>query len=495
MADAVTTDLLNDRRAGSPPVLFVDLDGTLIKTDLFLESLLLAVRRQPRVLWQLPSMLRRGIAFFKRVIAERAMPDATQLPYREDVLAFIGQEKAAGTRVVLATGSDAACAQQVAKYLGVFDDVLASDGVTNLTGRRKRRAIQDYCQQHRFTEYAYVGDSHADVPVWRTAARVYCVAPSAGLLGAMRRRDQVPSIVFADSLARWSPVLQVMRPQQWVKNLLLFVPLVLAHEIFNLPKLLSAVLAFVVFSLCASSVYVLNDLFDMEDDRHHPKKRRRPFAAGTLPVRWGPPLTAALSAVGLLIANLALPGPFVAAVIGYLLLTTAYSFDLKRRTMLDVITLSGLYSLRIFAGGLATGVVISEWLLMFSMFLFTSLAFVKRYAELSRLAREGTDTARGRGYSVGDLSVIESMGTTSSYLAVLVMALYLKSDIAPTLYRQVWALWLICPLLLYWVSRLWILAKRGTLCEDPVVFATTDRVSLLVGASVVALLGVAVLPL
>lgn len=495
MADAVATAALNDPRHGSPPVLFVDLDGTLIKTDLSWESLLLAVRRQPRILWQMPSLLRRGIAFSKRVVAEQAMPDPSQLPYREDVLAFIGQEKAAGTRVVLATGSDAACAQQVAKYLGVFDDVLASDGVTNLTGRRKRRAIHDYCEQHRFTEYGYVGDSRADLPIWRKAARVYCVAPSAGVLGAIRRHDQVPSIVFAQSLARWSPLLKVLRPQQWAKNALLFVPLVLAHELFNVPKLLAAMLAFVVFSLCASSVYVLNDLFDMEDDRHHPQKRRRPFAAGTLPVRWGPPLTAGLSAAGLLLANLTLPGAFVGAVIGYLLLTTAYSFDLKRRTMLDVITLSGLYSLRIFAGGLATGVVISEWLLMFSMFLFTSLAFVKRYAELSRLAREGNASARGRGYVVGDLSVIESMGTTSSYLAVLVMALYLKSDIAPTLYRQVWALWLICPLLLYWVSRLWILAKRGSLCEDPVVFATTDRVSLIVAACVVALLGIAVIPL
>ncbi len=494
MAELRADPLTDPRRGSLLTALFVDLDGTLIKTDLLGESLVLAVKHQPRILWQSLGWLRRGRAFFKRVLAERVMPDPRHLPYRENVLRFITHEKTAGRRVILATGADAACAERVATHLGLFDDVLASDGVTNLTGRRKRQAIEQYCQEHQLSEYAYLGDSRADLPVWRKAAEVYCVAPSMGLLDAIRRRDRVPNQILTARAARGRAVLTAMRPHQWAKNLLLFAPVVLAHQVFELPKLIATILAFVAFSLCASSVYVLNDLFDIEDDRHHPKKRFRPFASGDLPLSWGAPLTASLAAAGLVIANLALPGPFVGALIGYLCLTTAYSFALKRRLMLDVIALSGLYTLRLFAGGLATDVVVSEWLLMFSMFLFTSLAFVKRYAELTRLTREGITTARGRGYLIADLSVIEAMGTSSGYLAVLIMALYLKSDIISNLYRNVWLLWLICPLLQYWISRLWLLAKRGELCEDPVVFATSDRVSLLIAACVIGLLAMSVMP-
>ena len=280
---------------------------------------------------------------------------------------------------------------------------------------------------------------------------------------------------------RLRAAIQELRPYQWVKNILLFVPLVLAQEFTDIGKIVSATLAFIAFSVCASSVYLLNDLLDIEADRRHPDKRYRPFAAGTLPLAAGPPMVLGLLVLGFSLSIAALPWDFVGALLLYLILTSAYTFWLKRKVIVDVLMLASFYTIRIISGGSAVDVPVSEWLMAFSVFLFTSLGFIKRYTELTRLAEEGNHTAERRGYFVTDFSLIENMGLTSGYLAILVLSLYFNSTDVKQLYTNVWPLWLVCLLILYWISRVWLLAKRRHLAEDPIVFAFKDHISLLVG--------------
>ncbi len=316
------------------------------------------------------------------------------------------------------------------------------------------------------------------------------------------RRHRSPSIFQQDLpepahpgvWGRIRPVVRLLRPQQWVKNTLLFAPVALAHCLTQVDKLALTVWGFVAFCLCASSVYVLNDLVDRESDRRHPRKCRRPLASGEVSAH------AALGVAGvLMVSSFALsfsllPWQFNAIFATYFALTNLYSFWLKRKIMIDVLLLASLYTLRVLAGGAAAGVPVSHWFLAFSVFLFSSLAFAKRYAELARLADESRQRPHGRGYQVDDLHVLMSIGPTNGYLAVLVFALYINSDIVGSLYPNVQVLWLICPLLLYWIGRLWMLAQRRILDEDPVVFAIRDRVSLAIGAVACGLVMIAAHP-
>jgi 4-hydroxybenzoate polyprenyltransferase/phosphoserine phosphatase len=470
-----------------PPsdVLFVDLDGTLTRTDLLYESLVLAIKADPKTLLKLPGWTLSGKAVVKRELARIARPDAGRLPYREDVLEFLAEQRAAGRKLVLATAADRLCADEVATQLNLFDDVLASDGDSNLKGHEKLRAIQEYCQIHGHKTFGYVGDSKCDVPLWRAASEVFVVEP-----GSLTRRlgKTLPvSQTFSLPDERLKALVRAMRPRQWVKNLLLFVPLILAHEWWDTSKLLAGVVAFLVFGLVASGVYLLNDLCDIENDRLHPKKKKRPFASGALPVAWGPPAVIGLMALGFGLSLAVLPQPFTIALAGYLAVTTAYSFSLKKIVILDVLVLAGLYTLRIVAGGLATETIVTEWLMAFSIFIFTSLAFAKRYAELSRLSGEGAAAASGRGYGVADIEFVGSLGQTAGYIAVLVFALYISGEHVRVLYETPMWLWVNGLLLMYWISRLWLLARRRELSEDPVVFAITDRTSWVVGCVGVAI--------
>jgi 4-hydroxybenzoate polyprenyltransferase len=284
-------------------------------------------------------------------------------------------------------------------------------------------------------------------------------------------------------------VWRALRPIQWVKNVLLFVPLLLAHQVGNIDRLLACCLAFAAFSACASAVYVLNDLLDIESDRHHPTKHKRPFASGALPIYYGPILVVGCVAFGVTLSLATLPAEFAAYLGLYLVVNCLYSFWLKQKLVLDVLMLAGMYVLRIIIGGVAADLVVSEWLMALSMFLFTSLAFAKRHAELARLSEEDQQSARGRGYRVEDLGLIETVGPTSGYLAVLVLALYINSENATMkqLYTHPRALWLICPLLMYWVTRFWFIVKRRELNEDPVLFAVRDRVGIVIAIVIAAL--------
>jgi 4-hydroxybenzoate polyprenyltransferase/phosphoserine phosphatase len=476
--------------APSRRLLFVDMDGTLIASDLLWESLVLAVKNRPLDAFKFPGWLLRGRAHLKRELAQRVSIDVAGLPWQEEVIDFLREERAKGTKLILATASDGVLANQVADELNLFDDRLCNDGIHNLKGRAKLAAIESYCQAEGVTEFAYIGDARADMPIWSRARQVYAVAPNPALLRSLQSLDK-PVQVFGKHRATWRPMLRALRPHQWVKNLLLVIPLILSHELLDVDKLIALLIAFGAFSACASAIYLINDLSDLGADRRHPTKSRRPFAAGTLPLIYGPCLVVGLLSLVFGLCLL-LPPKFGGFLLLYLALNYLYTTWLKRKVMADVLLLAGLYTLRLLAGGAAVEVPLTEWLLAFSTFLFLSLAFVKRYSELSRLARSNGTEARGRGYRVSDLGLIQNLGSSSGYLAVLILALYINTPRVRDLYPNSAPLWLLCPLLLYWISRLWFCANRNQVEEDPVVFAIKDRVSLGVGSLVLLLLALAV---
>ncbi|MBS0211381.1 MAG: UbiA family prenyltransferase [Planctomycetes bacterium] len=472
----------------SPPtidVVFVDLDQTLIASDISAEAIVSGLRHQPTALLGLIETSRRGLAPAKRYMYQLASIDVRNLPYRQEVIDYLRQARENGCRVVLATASDQLWANQVAEHLDLFDDVIGSDGTRNIKGPIKRDTLLKYCQERGYANFAYLGDSRADLAVWERAALAVTVTASDAVLGQLLTRATPVQILLPHRSSR-PALIELLRPKQWIKNVLLFLPFLLAHQMGVLDKWLAAFWGALSFSLCASAAYVLNDAFDIEADRAHPRKRNRPLASGAYLVAKALPLAAGLLAVAFLIALVALPVSFAGMLVIYMILAAGYSFWLKRKVMIDVILLASLYTLRIIAGGEATSVPISEWLLALSLFLFTSLAFGKRYCELSQLGETTTTSARARGYSIGDLSLLEVLGPCSGYLAVLVLALYLQSDVVKVLYHHPRLLWLECPLLMYWISRFWILAKRQQLHDDPIAFALGDRTSLLVGALMAA---------
>ena len=461
--------------------LCVDLDGTLLRSDLLHESVLALLRRNLLYLFLLPVWLLRGKAWLKRQVASRVRIDASTLPFDERVLDVLRQS--ADRRRVLCTASDALLADAVAAHLGLFDEVIASDGRHNAGGRGKASRLVERFGRGGFD---YMGNTGVDLAVWRDSRMAWVVNAPPRLAAAAAGLVPVAGVIPARSagLRDW---LQAARLHQWLKNLLVFLPLLASHRFLEAAAVADAALAFLAFGLCASGVYLLNDLVDLAADRRHPRKRSRPFAAGRLPLAQGlvaaPLLSLAGFALGWWVA------PLLGGVIAlYYAITLSYSFALKRIVMLDVVVLAGLYTVRIIGGAAAIGSALSFWLLAFSMFIFLSLAMLKRYLELSMLLTSGEERSSGRGYAVDDLPLIQSLGGASGYLAVLVLALYISSPESLALYTHPQWLWLLCPLLLYWVSRAWVIAHRGIMHDDPVVFAATDRTS-----QAIVLLGAAVL--
>ena len=456
------------------PPLCVDMDGTLLRTDMLYESVLALLRLNPFYALLLPWWLLHGKAALKREIASRVALDGATLPYDERVVDLLRSHL--GYRV-LCTASDQRLAQNVAGHLGLFDEVLASDGVSNLEGNRKADALILRFGEHGFI---YVGNSAVDLHVWRRACSAWVVNAPASLARAVAAVAPIAGEMPRKATRMIRVWMRQLRVHQWLKNLLVMVPLLASHRFLDPDALLDATLAFAAFSLCASGVYVLNDLLDLPSDRIHPRKRFRPLAHGDLPLLHGMAAVPALTLAGFALA-LGCGTRFTAVLLLYYLTTLAYSLYLKRVVMLDVVVLAGLYTLRIIGGALAIGAGLSFWLLAFSMFIFLSLAVLKRYVELGDQLASGRRPS-GRDYEVEDLSLLRSLGAASGYLAVLVLALYINSPESLELYSRPKALWLLCPLMLYWVSRVWVMAHRGHMHDDPVVFAVTDRVSLCVGA-------------
>ncbi len=452
--------------------LYVDLDGTLTYSDLLLESLFALLRHNPLAVFLLPWWLFQGKAYLKAQIALRVDVDVTTLPYHATFLEFLRAEHARGRRLTLATASSRRYAEQVARHLGVFAAVLASDDTCNLAGDAKRDAILAHNQQQPFD---YAGNEHQDVAIWRRARAALVVNASDGVVGAATRVTQVQQ-VFDRPTGGALRYLYALRPHQWLKNMLLFVPLLTAHEWTNSVAVGQLLLALVAFSLAASSVYVLNDLLDVAADRLHPRKRTRPFASGALPLLHGLLLVPVLAVAGLLVATL-VSREFVGALLIYVLLSTSYCLYFKRYALIDVLLLAGLYTLRVIAGAIAIDVPLSFWLLAFSVFLFFSVALLKRCTELRSLRDAARESSAGRDYHVGDLSDLRAMGMASGYLAVLVFALFINSPEVAERYTHPQLLWLSCPALLYWISRVWIKQGRGAMHDDPLLFALRDPAS------------------
>ena len=466
----------NESSNNSQIPLVVDLDGMLIRTDMLHESTLRLLRTRPFFLLALPFWLARGKASLKRRIAERVNVDFASLPYDEPLIEWIRAERGKGRRVLLCTASDAIYARKLAEHLGLFDEVIASEGQINVSAQRKAEILQ---QRFGVGGFDYAGNSQDDLPVWAQARRAILVAAPRSVSAQVRKRFEVER-EFTRPAGGVSAWLRAMRAHQWLKNLLLFLPLAGAHRLFEPGLLAQALFAFVSFGMCASSVYIVNDLMDLESDRAHPRKRLRPFAAGELS-----PAAGVIFATALLAGSFALAGAVTPAFVfwlgTYFFLTLLYTFFLKRRVLVDCLTLGALYTLRIVAGWSAVGLSASFWLLAFSLFLFLSLAFVKRYSELLMQAKTGQLAASGRGYQTGDLSIVQTMGVASGFTAVMLMALYINGDTVLKLYAHPEALWLTIPVLLYWISRMWMQAHRGNMHDEPVIFALKDRYSLACG--------------
>jgi len=469
---------VNDQRE----VLAVDLDGTLIASDMLHESFWATLGSdRPQFFRALGALLTGGKAALKAALAD-ATVDVALLPYKTEVLEEIRARREAGAHVVLATASDQALAEAVAGHLGLFDEIMASDGTTNLKGAAKAEALTEKFGEKNF---AYVGDASADLPVWKAAKEAIAV----DVTPALKSRISTDLVTEIDSAAapagRLQAGIKALRPHQWLKNLLIFVPMLLAHQLDG-GTVFKAFAAFVAFSLIASSVYVLNDLLDLSADRAHPRKRLRPFASGALPLQAGLILAPCLFLAGLAVG--ALSGTlFLGVLLFYYLCTLAYSLFLKRITVIDICMLAGLYTLRVIAGASATQTPPSVWLLGFSIFFFLAMAAVKRQAELVDLVAAGREKAEGRGYLPEDLPLITMMALAAGYVSVLVAGLYLTSDAVAELYSFPPALWGICAVLIYWISRIVMLTHRQRMHDDPIVFAVTDKISLFCGVAIIAL--------
>ncbi len=458
--------------------LCVDLDGTLIKSDSLFDALCELVRKRPLAALRVPLWVMRGRARLKIEVARRAPVDVTQLPYNLQLLRYLQAQRREGRPLYIATGADAGMAERVAAHLGIFQGVLGTEGTTNLTRTQKLARLKE-----RFGDFDYVGNSSADVAILAGAHEALVANPTLGLRLALRMRRIPVARTFIDKRPVLRTLVKAIRLHQWSKNVLLFVPLLLSHKL-SAGSIGAAIAAFFCFCFMASANYLVNDMLDIESDRRHRSKRLRPFAAGDLSVAGGIALSLALVFASVALLPM-LPWAFVMWLGLYIVVTMSYSLYLKRVAVVDVLVLSGLYTLRLLAGGAATGTEISPWLAGLSSFLFLSLAMVKRFSEIENLREKGGAATYGRGYLVADLEQIRSFGTSSAYAAVVVFMLYIARPDVTVLYRHATRLWLIVPLLIYWLNRVWLLASRGELDDDPVVFAMRDGMSLAVGAAVV----------
>jgi 4-hydroxybenzoate polyprenyltransferase len=459
--------------------LCVDLDGTLVKSDTFVDSLTVLARRSPTAFLRTPLWAVQGRAHLKAQVASRVTLDVAHLPYNRPLLNYLRDQHAAGRKLYLATGADRATAERVAAHLGIFEDVMASDGTVNLTGSNKLQQLE---QRFASNGFDYIGNALPDLPILQGAQQAMLANPALSLNSALKSRNVPVSRSFVDRAGLPVALAKALRIHQWAKNLLVFLPLLLAHTI-HLASVLAAVAAFFCFCLTASATYIFNDLLDLEPDRIHLNKRKRAFAAGDLSVKAGLAISFSLAAVALITAFY-LPRTFLIYLLLYLVTTLAYSLALKRIVLVDVIILSSLYTIRMMAGSAATNTPVSPWLAALSIFLFLSLAMVKRFSELQNLRTRGVTPTNGRGYLLSDIEQLRSFGTSSAYASIVIFALYINGHDVVALYHHPNRMWLITPLLILWVSRVWLLASRGELDEDPVVFALSDRMSLLLGVGV-----------
>lgn len=451
----------------------VDLDGTLLKTDMLFESFWNSLASDWTILFRVLPDLFSGRAKLKEILAETDNTDPAVLPYNEEVISYIQSRKAKGDSIALVTASDQKIADKIAAHCLLFDHVKGSDGITNLKGTEKANYLSNTFGEQSFT---YVGDSKADLQVWKCAKKAVTFTQSAKLRKTV---EAISSDVthLNQTNRKVYHHFRALRPHQWLKNILIFLPMVAAHE-FTDGKLISALFTFISFSLIAASVYLINDLLDLSFDRLHHRKKNRPLAAGKLPLSHGTFLSPLLLILGLTIAvTISIEVLWVIAV--YFILTSLYSLFLKQVAIFDILVLAILYSLRIYAGGVATEIYLSIWLIAFSLFFFFALAAVKRQAELVEATKSIQEKINGRGYNSSDLQIVSMMAMTSGYVSILVLILYINSDKVLLLYSSPQFLWGITLVLFYWLNRMVMVTHRGLMHDDPLVFAISDRASLI----------------
>lgn len=466
--------------AGVP--LVVDLDGTLISSDLLVESAFAHVGGNPLGVVGVLQALMRGKAALKEHIAAQTPLDVAYLPYDEAVLDLIRRAKSEGRKLVLASASNERYVKAVAEHLGLFDEVYGSSASVNLSSSAKAALLVEKFGERGFD---YIGNDRADLAIWRVARRCIGVRLG-GSLGQHLKILSPDAEILPETGNRLRAWVKMLRVHQWAKNALVFVaPLTSQHlGLASFPAMLAA---FFAFSLAASSIYILNDLVDIEADRKHPSKKRRPLAAGTVPILQALVVGPVLLAGALLLAGM-LATKFLLVLLAYLALTTLYTFVLKRKMMVDVVALAALYTLRVIGGAEAIQVPVSEWLLGFSMFIFTALALIKRYIELAARLDADLPDPSNRNYRKTDLPVILGMASAASFNAITVFALYVSSPAVAQLYSHPRRLWLICPVLLHWLGRVLMLAHRREMDDDPIVFALKDRRSWVAVISIAVIL-------
>jgi 4-hydroxybenzoate polyprenyltransferase len=468
----------------SPP-LVVDLDGALLRTDLLQEVATSFATRHPLRSLRLAGWSLRGKTSLTARLGGECELDAACLPYRESLVAWLGRQREQGRRLVLATAFHRSLAERVQAQLGLFDEIMAAGSDTGVSPASRRDLLVE-----RFGErgFDYVGREAADAPVFSVAAQGFQVGSSSGL-AKVRSADGALEVLDGGPDASLRGAIRMMRPHQWIKNALVLLPLIFAHRYTDLASVAHVLLALVAFCLLASAAYILNDLIDLAHDRQDSTKRARPLASGEVGLLTGWVLWPLLLIAAFVLAAFFLPGLFVAALASYLVLTLAYSLRLKQTAIIDVLALAALYTLRIVAGAEAMRVQASFWLLAFSVFFFLSLAFVKRYSWLkaARESRSAGVEVAGRGYVDGDLEIVSSLGAAAGYIAVLLLALYINDSRTAQLYRSPQIMWMACPVLLFWITRVWLLAHRGEVDEDPIVFALRDRASWIVAALLLVL--------
>jgi 4-hydroxybenzoate polyprenyltransferase/phosphoserine phosphatase len=469
------------------PPLYVDLDGCLIRTDLLVESFLFAARRVD--IWlRLPLWLARGKAHLKAQLAARAEIDPALLPYNASLVNYLRAERQKGRRIVLATASHRHLAEAVATHLGCFDAVIASDETSNLRGLRKLEAIR--ANQGNDDPFCYAGNDRTDLVIWRAAHRAVIVNAPRRVAAIASKHTEVEFAV-EDRPPPLKHLFRALRPHQWIKNFLIFIPLLASGAFFDVEGWVNALLAFAAFSATASGIYILNDLADINADRKHPRKRLRPFASGAVQ-----PALGIVAAIGLLGGGLILAAHIgattLALIIVYAVTSIAYSLYLKEQPLVDVFTLSFLYNVRLFVGGEATAYRVSLWLLGFAFFLFLGLALIKRVTELrASELMPANKQIPNRGYYPSDVLILGLMGVAASFTSSIVLALYLQDRSAQAIYANPVLLWPLVPLLLFWQCRLWLSTQRGYMHDDPIIYSARDWVSWLVAGIAGALIALA----
>jgi len=481
---------MNDNHQKINPLpLLVDLDGSIIKTDTLFESAIQYVKRNPFRVVQLCLWTIKGKLFLKKKLSEHTTLDSDSLPYREEVLQFLQKERSTGRNLILVTGAREEIGRKINEHLELFDQVVGTSDEVNLTGNDKRDwANATYGESN----YDYLGNEEKDISVWRCARNSIVIGDET--LNNLAKQVSHVEHHFPTPKANATVFLKMIRVHQWAKNALVFVPLITAQDFLSAGSVWHATLAFIALSFCASATYIINDLMDLGADRKHHTKKNRPIAAGLVSIPSSLLVSIILMTLGLGISILALPDLFLLALVIYVALTVLYSFKFKQLQTIDVISLACLFTIRVMAGGAAINVPLSFWLLSFSMFLFLSLAIVKRVAELIHLesSLENSDqAAKGRGYTTSDINILISLGSSAGFISVLVIALYINSNEVTALYEHPEILWLICPVLGYWIMRIWMLVARNQMNEDPIFFAVTDRNSWLAAIIIVLDLAIA----